>query len=88
MATAEQIGQDVVFDKIFDSVMSKKTSAENSFEEGFRYGLKLELEKERLKKYLLDSLKAMRRTFEDFLTTNGVNRMNFVIFLLIKKTNE
>ena len=84
MATAEQIqnckkimhekiGQDVVFDKTFDLVMSKKTSAENSFEEGFRYGLKLELEKARLNKHLLDSLKAMKRTFEDFLTSNGVS---------------
>ena len=69
----EEIGQDVVFDKIFDLVMSKKTSAENSFEEGFRYGLKLELEKARIKKHLLDSLKAMKRTFEDFLTSNGVS---------------
>ena len=69
----EEIGQDVVFDKIFDLVMSKKTSAENLFEEGFRHGLKLELEKATLKKHLLDSLKAMNRTFEDFLTSNGVS---------------
>ena len=44
-----------------------------SFEEGFRYGLKLELEKARIKKHLLDSLKAMKRTFEYFLNSNGVS---------------
>ena len=47
-----------------------------SFEEAFRYGLKrsyFELEKARLKRHLLASFEAMNRTFEDFLTSNGVS---------------
>ena len=42
-----------------------------SFEEGFRYGLKLsdfELEKERIKKHLIASFRAVNRKLEDFLT--------------------
>ena len=47
-----------------------------SFEEGFRYGLKLsdfELEKERIKKHLIASFRAVNRKLEDFLTSNGVS---------------
>ena len=69
----EEIGQDAVFDRILDFVLSKKTQEENSFEDGFRYGLKLFVQKKMFEKFLLDSLKAMNRTFEDFLTSNGVS---------------
>ena len=47
-----------------------------SFEEGFRCGLKLsdfELKKERIKKHLLASFRAVNRKLDDFLTSNGVS---------------
>ena len=47
-----------------------------SFKEDFRYGLKrsyFELKKERLKKHLIASFRAVNRKLEDFLTSNGVS---------------